>query len=483
MNLTAKIRSVLWLVLTVLGGCAVGPDFHRPAAPDARAFQSEPATPNLADADSQRLNQTLDVPAQWWVLFHSQPLNDLIELALKANPNIAAAQAALRAAEENAYAQQGAYFPSVDANFNPTRQKTAASLSAIPSSGAYTYSLHTAQVSVSYVPDVFGGNRRAVESLEALAESQRFQLEATRLTLASNLVSAAIQEAALRAQIDATQSIVDDQSKTLDSFRTQFKLGQLAQADVTAQEAALAQTQSMLPPLQKQLAAQRDLIRALTGRLPDTELAAKFELSSIHLPNELPLTLPSKLVEQRPDIRSAEAQMHAASAQIGVAVANRLPNISIDGSFGSSADKLSQLFGTGTSFWGLAGNVTQPIFQGGTLLHRQRAAEAAYDQAVALYQATVIAAFQNVADSLHAIQIDTDAWKSAVAAERASARSLEISHRLLQLGSINYLAMLSAEQTWQQARINLIQAQVNRLADSVALFQALGGGWWKRADT
>ncbi len=471
-----------------LAGCTAGPDFHRPAPPNAEGYQPEPlpasaTTSDVAKGDSQRLVEGKDISAQWWTLFHSQPLNELIEQALKASPDVVAAQAALRNAQENVYAQQGAYFPSVDANLNPTRQKTAGSLSAVPSSGAYIYNLHTAQVNVSYVPDVFGGNRRQVESLEAQAEAQRFQLEATYLTLTSNLANAAIQDASLRAQIASTQDIIEDQTKTRASFHRQFAAGQLAEADVIGQEAALAQTQAILPPLQKQLAQQRDLILALAGRLPNEKSTPAFELSSLQLPDDLPLSLPSVLVEQRPDIRAAEAQMHSASAQIGVAVANRLPNFSIDAGFGSAADKFSQLFGAGTSFWNLAGNITQPIFDGGTLLHRQRAADAGYDQAAAQYRSTVITAFQNVADTLHAIQSDADALKAALLSERRALRSLEITRRRLELGDANYLTVLNAEQTWQQARLNLIQAQANRLADSVALFQALGGGWWNRADS
>jgi len=479
-NVILLRQAILASLIVGVVGCAVGPDFHRPAPPEAKSYQSEPTS--VPQADAQRLVETMDVPGQWWTLFHSVALNDLIVSALKANPDIAAAQAALRIAQENVYAQEGAYFPSVSANLNPTRQKTAGSLSAVPSSGAYIYSLHTAQLNISYAPDVFGGNRRQVESLKAQAEAQRYQLEATRLTLTSNLVNAAIQEASLRAQIEATQAIIADQQHTLESFRTQFTLGQVAEADVATQQAALAQAQASLPPLQKQLVIQRDAIKALAGRFPDQEPDARFVLADLQLPAELPLSLPSKLVEQRPDVRAAEAQLHSASAQIGVAVANRLPNFSIDGSIGSSANKFGDLFKAGTGFWSTAGNLTQPIFEGSTLLHRQRAAEAAFDQASAQYQSTVIGAFQNVADALHAVQIDTDAWKAALASECAAKHSLDIARNLLKLGSISILSMLQAEQTWQQARLMLIQAEANRLADSAALLQALGGGWWNRTD-
>ena len=262
--------------------------------------------------------QDMDIPGQWWTLFHSKPLNDLIEQALKANPDLEAAQAALRGAWENVYAQQGAFFPSVEANYNPTRQKTAGVLTSPLANSNYTYSLHTAQVTVAYTPDVFGGTRRQVESLKAQADSQRFQLEAAYLTLTSNVVAAAIQEAALRGQIAATRRIIEIQSHSLELLRRQYALGQIANADVVAQEAALAQAQAMLPPLEKQLAQQRDLLARLVGRFPSETLPEEFELSSLQLPQELPVSLPSKLVEQRPDVRSAEEQLHAASAEIGV---------------------------------------------------------------------------------------------------------------------------------------------------------------------
>jgi NodT family efflux transporter outer membrane factor (OMF) lipoprotein len=466
-------------LLLLLSACTVGPDFKKPAAPEAKTYQSEPT--KTQDANAQKLVTSMDIPGQWWTLFHSQPLDDLIAQSIKANADLAAAQAALRVAQENVRAQQGAYWPSVDANFNPTRQKTAGSLSPVPSNNAYIYSLHTAQLSISYVPDVFGLNRRTVESLEAQADAQRYQIEATYLTLTSNLVNAAINEASLRMQIEATQAIIDDQSKTLASFQKQFDLGNVAEADVAAQRASLAQAQATLPPLQKQLEQQRDAIKALAGKFPDADVTMFPALENFTLPNELPLSLPADLVNQRPDVLAAEAQLHSASAQIGIAVANRLPNFEIDAGIGSAADKIGQLFKAGTGFWSLAANVTQPIFEGGTLLHKQRAAEAAYDQAAAQYRSTVIGALQNVADTLHAIDADTRAWKAAIANEQAARRSLDIARAQLKLGDVNYLAMLSAEANWRQAKLALVQAQAARLADSVALFQALGGGWWNRA--
>lgn len=481
--ITASIAAFL------LGGCTVGPDFSTPAAPGADGYTVRPLAEKTASADvaggaAQHLVQGLDIPGQWWRLFRSPPLDALVEQALAANPSLEATQAALRQAWENVYAQQGAYFPTVTAGFSPSRNKTATgALSPASASGNPYYSLYTGQVNVTYAPDVFGGTRRQVESLAAQAEAQRFQLEATYLTLTSNVVAAAVQEASLRGQIAATEEIIRIDRAGLDILRRQLELGQIAGADVAQQEAALAQAQATLPPLQKQLAVQRDLLTALIGRFPSEQPAEKFELASLHLPQELPVSLPSKLVDQRPDVRLAEAQLHSASAEIGVAIANRLPQFTLTANAGTASNLVSQLVMTpGTAFWTVGGNVAQTLFDAGTLLHKERAAVAAFDQAAAQYRSTVIGALQNVSDTLHALQSDADTLAAAAAAERAAARSLDIARRQLELGAINYLGLLTAQNAYQQALVTLVQAQANRYADTAALFQALGGGWWNRAD-
>ena len=469
----------------LLVGCKLGPDFKRPAPPAATGYGPEPilsqtASAPVAGGGTQHFVQGLDIPGQWWTLFRSPALNALVEQAIAANPTLPAAQAALRQAWENVYAEQGSLYPSIAAGFSPSRSKTAASLAPVPSSNILYYSLFTPQVTVSYTPDVFGGTRRQIELLVASAETERFQLAATYLTLTSNVVAAAVQEASLRGQIAAAEEIVQTDSEGLDILHRQFQLGQVAGVDVAAQEAALAQ--AILPPLQKQLAIERDLLTALIGRFPNDQPGQKFDLASLHLPQELPVTLPSKLVDQRPDVRAAEAQLHAASAEIGVAVAARLPQFSLTGNAGNTALAFSGLGTPGNVFWTLAGNVTQTIFDAGTLLHKQRAAEAAFDQAAAQYQSTVIAALQNVADSLRALHSDADALSAAAAAQQAASASLEITRRQLQLGAVNYLSLLTAESAYQQALSSVVQAQASRYADTAALFQALGGGWWKRAD-
>jgi NodT family efflux transporter outer membrane factor (OMF) lipoprotein len=476
-------------IAVFLAACAVGPDFEGPGAPDAGGYTREPMTKQTASADvaggeAQRFVQGLDIPGQWWTLFHSAALNTLIEEALKNNPTLPAAEAALRQAWENVYAEEGAFFPTAVVSYSPSRNKTATGVTfTAASSGAPFFTLHTAQVVVTYAPDVFGGTRRQVESLAATAEFERFQLEAAYLTLTSNVVAAAVQEASLRGLIAATEEIIKIQTGSLAILQKQLALGQVAGADVAAVEATLAQAQATLPPLQKQLAVQRDLLTALIGRLPSQEPAEKFELASLQLPQELPVSLPSNLVEQRPDIQSAEAQLHAASASIGVAVAARLPQFTLTGNAGTASNLIGQFITTpGTAFWTLAGNVAQTVFDAGTLLHKERAAVAAFDQAAAMYRSTVITAFQNVADSLHALQSDAETLKAAYAAERAAFKSLEIVRRQLQLGAIGYLGLLTAQNTYQAALLALVQAQAARYADTSALFQALGGGWWNRSD-
>jgi NodT family efflux transporter outer membrane factor (OMF) lipoprotein len=471
-----------------LAGCAVGPDFKTPEPPGVAGYTRDQPPPQTVSAvaahgAAQRFLPGTDIPGEWWQVFHSEPLNKLIQDSLAANPNLTAAQAALRQAHENTLAQRGSYFPTVEGAFNASRNltPTEALSPAGPTNNPY-YSLVTPQLNISFTPDLWGANRRAVESLAAQEQSQRFQLEATYLTLTSNVVAGAVQEASLRGQIAATSETIKVENALLGILRRQMDLGQTAGADVAAQEAALAQAQLLLPPLQKQLALQRDALTALAGRYPSEEVEAGFDLSGLVLPLDLPLSVPSNLVLQRPDIRQAEANLHAASAQIGQAVAARIPQITLTADIGNSASSVSKLFTPGTNFWTVAGGVTGPIFDGFTLLHKQRAAQAAFDQAAAQYKATVISAFQNVADSLRALQSDADALKAASASEAAARRSLDIVHRQLDLGQIAYLAVLNAENTYQQARLALVQAEANRLADTAALFQALGGGWWHRSD-
>ena len=333
---------------------------------------------------------------------------------------------------------------------------------------------------MSYVPDVFGANMRQVESLQAQAETALFQQEAIYLTLTSNVVMAVIQEASIREQIKATQRSIAIAQKQLDMMLKQQSVGQIGAVAVAAQQAALAQAQTVLPPLQKQLAQQRHLLSVLCGHFPSEEFAQKFELSSLTLPEKLPLGIPARLIQQRPDIRAAEAQIHAASAQIGVAIANQLPNILITADAGSSAIELGTLFSSLTKFWDIGLNLAQPVFDAGALLHKKRAAIAAYQQAVEQYRSVVLASFQDVADTLKAIQFDAISLKTAANATQAARKSLAIAQQQWEAGAVDHLFVLNAQQNYQQALITLAQNQANRFIDTAALFQALGGGWWNR---
>jgi NodT family efflux transporter outer membrane factor (OMF) lipoprotein len=483
-RLTSFLTTSILLLTT---GCAVGPRFKKPAAPDVSGYTPAPiattsSTPNVAGGEAQHLIEGQDIPGEWWILFHSKPLNDLIERSLKVNPDLKAAQAALIVARENMLAQRGAYYPSVTGGFSATRAKSSADLSPVTNTSALNYSLYTPEVSVSFVPDVFGLNRKTVESLQAQEQQARFALAATHITLSSNVAAGAIQEASLRGQVDATRELIGINTKMLQILREQYARGYADELDVAAQESQLAQVGASLPPLLKQLAQQRDQLAALAGGFPNQDLAEKFELSSLQLPQELPLSLPSQLVEQRPDVRQAEQNLHSASAQIGIARATRLPSFALTADAGSMAVVFGRLFSGGNGFWDVAAGVTQPIFDGGTLMHRERAARAAYTEADEQYRSTVLTAFQNVADTLNALQQDADALKAAAAAKDAAKVTLDLTKKQLEAGYTNYLALLSAEQAYQQALINLVQAQSNRYADTAALFQALGGGWWNRPE-
>ncbi|WP_175108076.1 efflux transporter outer membrane subunit [Pararobbsia alpina] len=479
-------RSSSLFAILLLAGCAVGPDFKQPSAPSAAGYTPQPLAPKTASApgalgEAQNLVPGMDIPGQWWTLFQSQPLDDLINRALKANPTIAAAQAALHVTQENMLAQEGSLFPSIGLNTSGSKNETStASLAPVAANNQRIYSLYTGQVAVSYSVDAFGLNRRTIESLAAQAENQRFELEAAYLTLSTNVVLAAVQEAGLRGQIAAQQETIKADTELRDILQREYALGELAQSDVLQQDAVLAQAQELLPPMQKQLALQRNALNALAGGLPNEDLAENFDLSSLRLPRDLPVSIASKLVEQRPDILAAAASLHAASAQVGVAIANRLPQLSLTAALGTSPNAIANAFTPYNQFFAVVGTIAQPIFQGGTLVHRQRAAQAAFAQAGAQYRVTVINAYQNVADVLQALQSDANTLQAAVNAEQAAARSLDIARKQLQFGSISYLSVLTAEQSYQVARLALVQAQAGRLSDTAALFQAMGGGWWNR---
>jgi NodT family efflux transporter outer membrane factor (OMF) lipoprotein len=470
-----------------LTGCAVGPDFVHPAAPEVDRYTKEPLAQHTSSSDapdgqSQRLSSGRDIPQEWWTLFKSPRLNALMAQALQNNPNLQSALATLHANKEAVYAQEGKFFPLVQYNFNPTTNRTAAALAPIPSSNANIYNLYTNQVIVGYTFDVWGLNRRTVESLQALADTQRFQVEAAYLALTANVAVAVINEASLRGQIEATNQLISNNTKMLDILKRQFNTGYANRNDVALQEASLAQALATLPPLRKALQQNRDQISALAGVYTSQEPRETFRLDDLKLPLDLPVSLPSQLIEQRPDIRAAQEQLHSASAEVGVATANMLPSFTISANAGYMNTVLTGLLSPANAFWTVAGNATQTVFDGGTLLHTLWGAQATYDAAAWSYKGTVVGAVQNVTDSLRAIENDADALKAAQAYERAAKISFDLAQQQMQTGNANILFLLTAQQTYLQSVIQVVQARAARLSDTAALFQALGGGWWNRAE-
>jgi len=484
--INAGMRSSVVLA-ALLAGCAVGPDFRPPDAPHVSKFLPDHAAhlPNGASTQRHTIARGAVVPAAWWELLRSPALNQLVRDGIAHNPELAAAEAAVRVAQANAMAERGALFPAVDANAQGTRQRPAGQVSD-PVTGqvskAPLYNVTTRQVSISYIPDVWGGTRRLVEAADAETEAQMFQREAVYLTLASNIALAAIEEARLRGQITTTQNVIRVQSRFLDILRRQHEQGLIPLPDVATQETAVAQARMLLPPLQKELAQQRNLLAVLTGRFPSELDKPHFRLGDFQLPRQLPLSLPAELVRQRPDVRTAEAKVRAANAQIGAALAARLPQITLSGDIGRTRSNMPDLSPSGV-FWMVAGNVGQKVFDAGTLYFKQQAAEEATNQAVAEYRSVVLAAFQNVGDVLRALQADAATLRAAEAAERSAARNIDLIRRQFEQGEVSVPILLAAQDAYLHTSLARNDAQAARLADAVALFQALGGGWWNRGET
>ncbi|MEW6450678.1 MAG: efflux transporter outer membrane subunit [Pseudomonadota bacterium] len=475
-------------VALLLSGCAVGPDFQTPTPPDVASFLPAPrGNPAKVDRVSgQKDGRGGPIPAQWWELFRSDSLNRLVQDGIVHNADLAAAEAAVRVARANALAQRGTLFPVIGATLDANRQRIAVEPVVDPetgesSTGPSRYSVVTRQVTVSFVPDVWGGARRQIESADAQVESQAFQREGVYLTLASNIALAAIEEARLRGQVAATNRIIRLQSDLLRILRRQHEEGQIAMTDVTAQETALAQAGLLLPPLEKQLAQQRNLLAFLTGRFPNSPHVPEFQLASFELPRELPLSLPGDLVRQRPDIRTAEANLRSANAEIGVAIANRLPQITLSANAGKSSSSVASLAAPG-AFWFVGSNVTQTIFDAGALAHKQRAAEENVNQSIAQYRSTVLAAFQNVADVLRALQADGRAIEAASKARRSAQQNVDLVRLQVEQGQVNIPLLIEAQRAYLDTSLAYVDARASRVADSVALFQALGGGWWSKPE-
>jgi NodT family efflux transporter outer membrane factor (OMF) lipoprotein len=481
------VSAALSIIAAGLSGCMVGPDFKRPDPPkDASVLPAEEriaetASANALGGQTQHFVQEMDIPATWWNVFQSKPLDELIDQSMKANPDVQSAIAALKVAQQNARAQRAALYPTFGPSLSLTQNQSSTVISPVLSNPINPFGLITALLNVAYVLDVFGGVRRATESADATTEQTCYLLEAAYLTLSSNVVVAAITEASLRGQIAATERTIAAQRETLTLLQRRFAIGQAARADVAAQEAALAQAEVTLPPLRNQLSQQRHLLAQLTGQTTAHVPAATFELTSLQLPEELPDSLPSRLLEQRPDVRAAEANVHAAAASIGVAIANQLPQFSISINYGWQSQTLGDLFDPQNGITSLlGGTVSQTWVDGGALQAKRRAAEAAFEQAKAQYRSTVLTAIRNVADTLRALEFDALTLAAAANAEKAAGLSLEITRRRLEAGDAGILDILNAEATYQAAVLAMVQAQGQRFSDTAALYQALGGGWWNR---
>jgi NodT family efflux transporter outer membrane factor (OMF) lipoprotein len=476
----------LGITLLAAACSPVGPDFDRPSAPEISRYTAAPLPDKIqpvaaVGGTAQSFAVTRAVTADWWALFHSDALSGLVETALSANPSLAAGQAALRKAQETVSAGRGNLLPSVTGSFQGQRERANGAVTGSPEPVSL-YNLYNASVSVSYTPDIFGGTRRQIESLEAQADYQAYALAATYLSLTANVVTAAIQEASIFDQIAASEEVIAAEKSELEVVRRQFDLGAAARSDILAQEATLAQTEATLPPLRLQLAQTRLQIANYLGKTPNEAADSTIRLADLHLPDELPVSLPSKLVEQRPDIREAEAELHQAAAQVGVAAAAMLPQLKLTGSYGNEAFDIGSLANPANVAWNVGAGLTQPLFDGGTLLHEKRSAEAGYEQAASLYRSAVLTAFENVGAALETLQWDAETLRAQLAAEQSAADSYALSKRQYDLGAINYLTLLNAQRTLQQTKISLVQAEASRFADTAALFQALGGGWWDRKD-
>jgi NodT family efflux transporter outer membrane factor (OMF) lipoprotein len=474
----------MWIALgaALLAGCTtVGPDYKPPAAPEVGQYTRQTLPQQTASApgefgSAQRFETVDRVSPDWWRGYGSAKLDALVATALRNSPTLAAAQATLRQAQETYAAQAGStLYPTVNAKLGASRNQTNAAALGQNSTATNVFNLYNAGVAVSYNLDLFGGNRRALEALAAQADYQRYQLDAARLTLAANVVTAAITQAQLAAQIDATEAILRAQQDQLDIARKRFELGAAARSDVLGLQTQVEQTRASLPPLRNRLEQTDHLLAVLLGQAPGAAQIPRFALSDFTLPQSLPVVVPSHLVRQRPDIRASAALLHAATAQYGVAVSNLYPQINLSASLSTQALTAGALFGPGSAVWTLAGQLAQPLFNAG-LKAGANAAQASLQAAGANYQQTVLQALRNVADALRALDNDAQTLQAQASADASAQESLKLVEQQYALGAASYLQLLTAQQQAQQTRIGLIAAQAQRLADSAALYQAMGGG-------
>jgi len=480
-------RRSSWLCLGAAGllaACAAGPDFQAPPAPAVQQYTAgvQPlATVSSAGAGgaAQRFDAGMDIPAQWWTLFHSPQLDALVREALANSPSMAQAKAALRQASENLGSQAGATrYPKVDLQLGGVRQQidtAALGIPNVPQAGPFT--LYNASLNVSYTVDAFGANARMLEGLQAQMDNQAAELQAAQLALAGNVVTAAIRQASLQAQVASTDRMLQLQRQQLAIMQQRLAAGGIAERDLKSQRTLVAQSEAALPALQQQQAQVSHQLAVYLGRPPARADMQPLALDTLTLPERLPLSLPSTLARQRPDIRAAEATLHQASAQVGVASANLYPQLTLSGSVGAEQGRIADLADS-LNVWNIGLKLMQPLFHGGELRAKKRAAVAAYDAAAAGYQQAVLQALQQVADSLRALESDAEVLQARTKAAENARDSLAIASRQYQAGGVSHLALLDAERQGLQTELDRTVAQAARYADTAALLQALGGGWW-----
>ncbi len=467
------------VVIGLLTGCTVGPDFTSPAQPNVASYTSTPLPAKTASAqtflgEAQRFTEGNPINRQWWHELGSVRLNGLVLDALQASPTLARAQATLRQTQELYAARAGSsLYPQVDANLGAQRQRFSPSSSGL-TSDAREFSLYNTGVGINYTLDLAGGNRRTLEALAARIDYQRYQLAGARSTLVAGIVTTAVTQASIYGQIEATKDILHMQEEQLELTKERVRLGQAAADEMDALQTPVEQTRATIPLLYTQLQQNEHLLAVLAGRAPGTGGLPTFTLADFTLPTDLPLIIPSELVRSRPDIQAAEALLHVANAEYGVAIAKLYPQVNLSADLGLLALTTDTLFSGSSTVWSLVGQMTQPLFRPG-LPAEKRAALAGFDAAAANYQDVVLESLRNVADVLRALENDAQRLAALTAAEGAAQRSFDSVQRRYELGAASYVQLLIAQQQLQQTRINLIEAQARRLVDSAALYQAMGG--------
>lgn len=475
MNRTTS-TTLLVMTATILAGCAAGPDFKRPDPPHADHYTAQPLNLERKDqgdtAQQAILGEQLD--QAWWQLFQSDVLNGVVKRALAQNRAIVAAGYTLAQAQELAAAQAGTLYPQVGMTAGVGREKYGAEfLGTSPKPPPFTY--FAIGPTISYSLDYTGGAARSVEQQYAWANYQRQQLKAAYLAVTGNAVMQSLRIASLRAQIATVQTLLDQDRENLKLVHEAFDAGSVSRLDIVSADSQLASDAALLPPLRQELSVARHALAIVLGQAPAEGVLPELDLAQLALPRHLPVSLPSELAHRRPDILAAEAQLHAATAAVGIATSNLYPHIDLSASFGQQSTVIGQLFASGSNAWSLAGGFVAPIFDGGTLRAERRAAVDAMQASAAKYQQTVLTAFGQVADSLQALDHDTEALEAQTNAQQAACDNLDLTRKSYREGNIGVLQVLDAEWRYQQASLAYVRIRAQRYMDTAQLFLALGG--------